>query len=60
MAREKAHDEQCKGPQLGPLKMRTFYKKSSRYRQQGCSGSEVAASNRKTCGVVGDEIPPEG
>jgi len=60
MAREKAQDERFKGPQLGPLNMTTFYKKSSRYRQQWCSGSEVAASNGKTCGVVGDDIPPEG
>jgi len=60
MAKEKAHEERSKGPRLAPLKMTTFYKKSSRYRQQRCSGSEVAASNRKTCGVVGDEIPPEG
>jgi len=60
MGKEKAHDERCKGPQLGPLNMTTFYRKSFRYKQQRCSGGEVAASNRKTCGVVGDELPPEG
>jgi len=60
MAREKARSERYKGPQLGPLKMMTFYKKSSRYQQQLCLGGEVAASNRKPSGVVGDDIPPEG